>query len=569
MAESQQVRDQQEVKFEGDAAAAGDSSNKPTTEVEVVADGAVEDPSEALVDQAADAATTDMSSAVPDISSAVMERLARQVEYYFSTANLAKDTYVSTLRSLNDGYVPVSIIANFGKVTSLVPFDSFEAVRQAATEYSSLLEIVHIHTQTGRRLDDDKLDSHLQHLTVLAVGPVGRDPIPMEQIAAAAPSSPILPLPSSAAYYDGYWAPPATSLPPVQNTLIIREVPQGVEEAQIRDLFTFDNCPPIQSLHLDVANCWFVTLDTNSKDDMIHVMFELRAKTFPSGHPVLARLKSGITMHSDVSPPAYPYMMSEDPMMYMQPFDAALPPSNTQATTKKNSGKKKKKNGKSNGSNRRSRNGNGQQRRNQKSKKGKSDAKSLPEQPPAPPAQTAPAMGEDHFPALAEDPNSRKKVQVETVPQRQEKARRSSESGSTATTSDSSSASKPVPGAVPPPTMGGYAAALLKEAPPGKPAATPNNNSTTSNDEKSTKDNSNSNNNNSRNQKQQQQQVKKEQRPKAKSDTNQKSVAAKPTSQATTSTTTTSNPKASAWGRGPSFAEVLRKETGVAPGQSS
>ena len=44
---------------------------------------------------------------------ATLVHLARQLEYYFSIANLDKDTYVETLRQLNDGYVQIPSGAGF------------------------------------------------------------------------------------------------------------------------------------------------------------------------------------------------------------------------------------------------------------------------------------------------------------------------------------------------------------------------------------------------------------------------------------------------------------------------
>jgi hypothetical protein len=49
--------------------------------------------------------------------------LARQLEYYFSQQNLSKDTYLTTLCELNDGCVPLAILANFGKVRLLTRQD--------------------------------------------------------------------------------------------------------------------------------------------------------------------------------------------------------------------------------------------------------------------------------------------------------------------------------------------------------------------------------------------------------------------------------------------------------------
>ena len=180
--------------------------------------------------------------------------------------NLAKDTYVSTLRSLNDGYVPVSILANFGKVQALAPFESaLEAIPVAATDFSDLLEVVHIDTDSGKRASTHtNSDSNKKATkTVMAVGPVSGEPIPMEQIStslggtaglsvtpAATPTS----VPKST-----FTSAPTTdtnSNNKIQNTVIIREAPEKTEEETIRKLFEFDGCPSLQSMHLDLHNCW-------------------------------------------------------------------------------------------------------------------------------------------------------------------------------------------------------------------------------------------------------------------------------------------------------------------------
>lgn len=181
----------------------------------------------------------DADIAAPESSEVILERLARQMEYYFSTVNLAKDTYLSTLRLLNDGYVPISIIANFGKVQALVPYDAINAVRRAALETSDLLEVVQINANTGKKVHEETLAATPDLQIVEAIGPSTGKPIPMDSIREVSPVTVVRPTPS-----------------PLQNTLIVREVPEGTKEQQIRDLFTFDKCPPIQSLRLDVANCW-------------------------------------------------------------------------------------------------------------------------------------------------------------------------------------------------------------------------------------------------------------------------------------------------------------------------
>ena len=191
----------------------------------------------------------------------IHQLIARQLEYYFSTVNLAKDTYVSTLRSLNDGYVPVSIIANFGKVQALAPFDSaLEAVQIAATEYSELLEVVHIDTDSGKKVEA----TSTKKKTVLAVGPVSGEAIPMEQISTTlGGTAGLLPPASATTTFADNPSSPASgkvsttnSTSSVQNTVIIREAPEGTEEETIRSLFQFQDCPSIESVHLDLQNCW-------------------------------------------------------------------------------------------------------------------------------------------------------------------------------------------------------------------------------------------------------------------------------------------------------------------------
>ena len=163
-----------------------------------------------------------------------MQQLARQLEYYFSKANLEKDTYVETLRQLNDGYVPVSILQRFSKVQAFTPVDTVEAILKAAAEFSSLLEVVSIDTKTGKKLPEDADGSF--H-SILAVGPTTGKPLDLAGLTSIVPRTP---------------------KSPVQNTIIIREVDSRVTEEEVRALFDDEHCPPIQSLYPDVFNCWYV-----------------------------------------------------------------------------------------------------------------------------------------------------------------------------------------------------------------------------------------------------------------------------------------------------------------------
>jgi hypothetical protein len=187
--------------------------------------------------------TATPSSPPEVVSEETLQALARQLEYYFSAVNLTRDTYLRTLRELNDGYVPASILANFAKVQALcLPYDSHSGVIKAATDYSDNLEVVHVDKESSKKVAEEGIH------TLLAVGPKDLKPIelpvtptPVRPTVSVVPTSPVVPSPASSG---------------IQNTVILREVPEGVTEDDIRLLFDFEKCPPIQEVHEDLANYW-------------------------------------------------------------------------------------------------------------------------------------------------------------------------------------------------------------------------------------------------------------------------------------------------------------------------
>ena len=169
----------------------------------------------------------------------VYAQLARQLEYYFSEKNLSKDTYVQTLRQLNDGFVPLSILANFAMVKRLVMSLTFvideegrlAAVEEAAKNYSERLMVCLIDAKTGKRVDDDKAEptpdaSH----NILAVGTVDGKPLVLDSS---------IPQPS-----------------PIVKTIVLRDVAEGVTPEEIHELFNCEGFPPVSCIQPDVANCW-------------------------------------------------------------------------------------------------------------------------------------------------------------------------------------------------------------------------------------------------------------------------------------------------------------------------
>jgi La domain len=182
----------------------------------------------------------------------VYDALARQLEYYFSPQNLQSDTYLQTLRELNDGCVPVSILANFTKVkailASLVGYETVESMQKRSnpkqrfieeekqrihailhvvnTCYTYNLQIFSIDTQTGKIAPGSSDASSSSSNLILAVGFLS-------------PS------------------PPAGEPEDGGNMLVLRYVPEVVTEDEIRSLFdAISGCPTILSVAPDVASCW-------------------------------------------------------------------------------------------------------------------------------------------------------------------------------------------------------------------------------------------------------------------------------------------------------------------------
>jgi hypothetical protein len=208
------------------------------------------DPSAVEMDESrspSDCAASPSSVQGSIVSEDVLTQLSRQLEYYFSTVNLSRDTYLRTLRELNDGYVPAAILANFAKVQLICPYDSYTAVIKAVTNCSDNLEVVFVDKETSR-----KVQAEGPH-TLLAIGPKHSKPIEL-------PTTPITPRPvTSATTSNMSDAVESISVPPmsgVQNTIILREVKEGVTEEDIRELFDFEKCPPIQQVVEDISSFW-------------------------------------------------------------------------------------------------------------------------------------------------------------------------------------------------------------------------------------------------------------------------------------------------------------------------
>lgn len=179
----------------------------------------------------------------PSFDKDVLSVLAKQLEYYFSDQNLRRDTYLSTLRELNDGCVPATILGNFSKVQALVGSDvAYYAVLRAARDYSAELVVAHVDKDSGKQVPEEEEEVTSQNNTLLCVGTKTRQPI--SSLKATTKEF----LPAVAV------TPPLTAA--LQTTIILRDVPTAATEATVRQCFDFDACPSIVSVHEDVAHCW-------------------------------------------------------------------------------------------------------------------------------------------------------------------------------------------------------------------------------------------------------------------------------------------------------------------------
>lgn len=173
----------------------------------------------------------------PALSSELLSTLAKQLEYYFSDVNLRRDTYLTTLRDLNEGYVPATILSQFLKVQALVgAANAYNAVITAARDYSQDLIVVFVHKERNTRCDQETEE------TITCIGTTNQLPLPT--IVEPVPHRPTMLVPT---------------------TIIIRDVPLGTTEQNIRQCF--EATTTIQSIHQDVAQCWYVPLIFSKKED--------------------------------------------------------------------------------------------------------------------------------------------------------------------------------------------------------------------------------------------------------------------------------------------------------------
>ncbi|KXN73456.1 hypothetical protein CONCODRAFT_3557 [Conidiobolus coronatus NRRL 28638] len=84
----------------------------------------------------------------------------------------------------------------------------------------------------------------------------------------------------------------------IRNTLLLRELPNGVTEQEIRNLFD-ESCPPLVSIRLDIGNNWFLVYKTEV--DATKTYSYLREKTI-RGQDISIRIKSESILRGAYNP---------------------------------------------------------------------------------------------------------------------------------------------------------------------------------------------------------------------------------------------------------------------------
>lgn len=217
--------------------------------------------------------------------------LKQQLEFYFSSRNLVRDTYLQTLLQRNDGGVPLTIVADFDRIRAIClagnPQVRLEMLMEAVN-MSQSLTIIHVDVDGIERVRSVDHHQGFQGRLVPCVATHNKQPLPDQ---------------------------PTSSVESPCNVMILRDLPPDTTEDEIRALVAnIPNAPPVRLVQRDTTNCWyvmlvlvdqstwyclsyltfcprFVTLSTDERAVMIAVLQQVQ-KACIRDCPVHARLKA-------------------------------------------------------------------------------------------------------------------------------------------------------------------------------------------------------------------------------------------------------------------------------------
>lgn len=238
-----------------------------------------------------------------ETSEKLLELLAKQLLYYFSSQNLSKDTYLKTLMELNSGHVPVGIVSNFSNITRIImdsladgetisSLDVPGLVRKAAL-WSEFLEMV-VLDQNGSIIENVEDGDYRQETgrpTFFAIKPTSARPTDHDT------SQPL-----RRVRKQGSGEKAKNDSP---NIIILRDVHEDATEQDIREIFKINANTSISvtDVRSEIGNCWFVTLGpTKRQQDTVDMLLSLRSMKI-CDQPIKARLKTQHIASSTIPSP--------------------------------------------------------------------------------------------------------------------------------------------------------------------------------------------------------------------------------------------------------------------------
>jgi len=181
-----------------------------------------------------------MSSSENDLeinASAIKDALKKQVEFYFSPENLARDRYLQDLMS-KDQIVPIDEICKFPKVLKICS-NNIEILKKYLIE----------------SLEESKI-------CIITNDKLGIKPLPKPKVE--------------------------------RNTIILRDIPSSTNSDLLLQCFSIPNGKEVQSIHCDIGDTWFVTM-LNEADAIVTMKAIQSNKIKFNDQPMKARLKSAVT----------------------------------------------------------------------------------------------------------------------------------------------------------------------------------------------------------------------------------------------------------------------------------
>ena len=233
-----------------------------------------------------DQSTTTTTTTTLSGNHLLLSSLSRQLDYYFSQKNLSQDTYLKTIMELNSGHVPVSILSNFANVNRIISTalstqqedlkntDVEWLVRQPAIE-SDVLEVVRLN-QNGNvisRLGENDAASMKREdytpppeesgkPTFVAIGPSPLLPLDsVEELNISDTGKKDSSRDSRAQLSVQKMKKTNQTKNSSCNIIILRDVPEGATENDIRNIFQNNNQETgkdslVTKVQREVGQCW-------------------------------------------------------------------------------------------------------------------------------------------------------------------------------------------------------------------------------------------------------------------------------------------------------------------------